>query len=404
MGKSLIILITLVCFSVGCNAQYFQQLSPKVSVGTNTNIETYFFAEKLAVEHIGNYVFDIKGVDYSHQPVVYFGYQHFKKYKDEPIIIRISELLQQTRDLLQDNGPILDHLLNQKDFPAKGPNYEDTATKIDPQVGEHPEVKLMLKELTDSLRSFYNYANVGSFLKANKTFYKGAVREIAKDMNADQYDYMEKWYGQVFPQYKLYISPSMPITPGEGNYRGFGPNIISPEGKMPSMVVSSSKMLVLQQRLTAYRQFGFDNREITTFITGHEIGHTFINPLLDRFKDKIQADSALYTKELSALLEDNNIRGWYVCVIEHLVRLGEIRTALAMKNPKEAERLRRIHIGEYKCILLPLLESRILKYEQNRATYPTFESYLPVLLNDLHSLTPSDINDQVIKYKNYPQK
>jgi hypothetical protein len=404
MKLSSIIFIALLCTGGLCQAQYRQQLSQKVAVGTSTNIETYFFAEKLAVEHIGNYVFDTKGVDYSHQPVVYFGFRHFSKYKDSPVIIRTAELLRQIRDLLHDNGPILDHLLNQRDFPAKGPRFPDVGTKTDPQVEEHPEVKPMLAELTDSLRKFYTYAAVGAFLKANAVFYKGAIKETVKDINPGTYPVMESWYGQQFPQYMLYISPAMPITPGEGNYRGFGPNILSPAGKIPSMVISSSKMLPLKSSLAAYLQFGYDSREITSFISGHEIGHTFVNPLLDKFKNQISADSTLFTKELAVLVEKNNFGAWYVCIIEHLVRLGEIRTAVAMNAPKEAERLRRLHIGEDKCILIPLLEVKIKDYEQNRVKYPTFESYLPALLSYIHSLTPGDINNQILKYKNYPQK
>ncbi|MGU3376549.1 DUF4932 domain-containing protein [Chryseobacterium sp. M5A1_1a] len=401
MERILITLSFLVCLTTLGKAQYMQKLSPKVQVGVNRNIETYFFAEKLAVEHIGNYVFDNNTVDYSHQPIVFFGFQHFKKYKDDPSILRIAELLRQIRDLLHDNGPILNHLLNQKDFPAEGQMYDGLQIKTDPQVEEHPQVKPMIKELTDSLRRFYTYADVGSFMKTNKAFYEGALREASKDIKPGSYQFMEKWYGQTFPSYMLYISPAMPITPGEDNYRGFGPNILTADGKIPSMVVSSSRMLPLQQSLTSYRHFGFDNPEVTSFITGHEIGHTFVNPLLDHFKDQIQADSALYTHELAALVEKNNIRGWYVCLIEHLVRLGEIRVALAMKDPKEAERLRRIHIGEYKCVLIPLLEIKIAEYEQNRIKYPTFESYLPKLLNYLSSLTPKEIDAQVLKYKNY---
>lgn len=402
--RSLIILIALLCTNVICKAQYQQQLSQKVSVGTNTNVETYFFAEKLAVEHIGNYVYNNRGVDYSHQPIVHFGFQHFTKYKNDPTIIRIAEILGQIRDLLHDNGPILDYLLNQQNFPAKGPRFLGVKTKIDPQVEEHPEVKPMLVELTDRLRAFYIHADVEAFLKTNKAFYNGAIKETVKNMRSGTYQYMEEWYGQQFPQYMLYISPAMPITPGEGNYRGFGPNMVSPEGKIPSMVMSSSKMLPLQSGLASYHHFGYDNPEVVSFLTNHEIAHTFVNPLLDKFKDQINADSVLFTKELAALVEKNNFGGWYVCVIEHLIRLGEIRIALAMKDPEEAERLRRLHIGDDKCVLIPLLEDKIKDYEKNRMMYPTFESYLPVMLSYLHSLTPADINKQVLQYKNYPQK
>lgn len=401
MKKCLLVITILLYLTISGRAQFYQKLSPKLSLGTSTNLETYFFVEKLAVEHIGNYVFDIQGVDYSHQPIVYFGFSHFKKFKDTPLVIRAAEILAQIRDTFHDNGPILDYLLNQTDFPGRGARFPGAANKGSAQLISNAEVGSLMIELTDSLRKFYTDAGVGKFLQANAAFYKGAISETAEDVNPIVYGELEKWYGQHFPQYMLNISPAMPLTPGEGNYRGFGPNITSPSGKIPSMVISSSQMIPLKSDLKSYREFGFKNRKITSLLAKHEIIHSFVNPLLDRFKPQIEADSALFTPEFAGLTSKAYINSWYICLVEHLVRLGEIRTALAMNNTAAAEQLRQLHIGEDKCVLIPLLEAQILDYEKNRDKYPTFESYLPVLLSYIHTLNPGDIHNQVLKYAHY---
>lgn len=74
------ILVVLFAISIGfpAFAQIKEKLSDRVTIGVSSNIETYFIAEKLAVEHIGNYVFSNKEVDYSHQPIVYFAQKHFQ--------------------------------------------------------------------------------------------------------------------------------------------------------------------------------------------------------------------------------------------------------------------------------------------------------------------------------------
>jgi len=390
----------LLLISYGMQAQLKVQLSPTVSIGISKNIETYFIVEKLAVERIDNFVFDIKGTDYSHQPMVYYAFKHFQRYKDEPAIVRSAAIIKQLRDSLHDNSPIMEHLLNQKDFPATGARFVHSDSKVhknDLNVGQ----QRLIAELTDSLRSFYLYADVAGFLKTNNQFYKGALNEAIKDIDKQSFGYMEKWFGHKFPGYQLYISPGMPITPGEDSYRGFGPQILSPKGKMPSMIVSSSKMVPLQKTLSSYRQYGFDNQPVTRFIFSHEILHSFVNPLLEKYTAQIKADSLLYTKSLKEILSPHYIGDWNVCVIEHLVRLGEIRVAIAMNDQTEAERLRRIHIYEYKCVLIPLLEQKIREYENDRGRYPTFESYLPNLVSYLYALTPEIIDDQIVKYRDY---
>ena len=398
--KTIFILFMLLICTYGASGQYKIALAKNASIGTSPNVETYFFVEKLAVEHINNYVFDIRGVDYSHQPIVHFVFKYFRSYQNDHIILRSAEILKQIRDALGDNGPILNHLLNQKDFPARGSRFAEAKL-----MDEAPETgnKLMplFKELTDSLRRFYIKANVAGFLKDNRAFYKGALGEMAKDIDRSTYSSIEKWYGNKFPYYELYISPAMPITPGEGNYRGFGPTILSPKGKIPSMVVSSSRMLSLEGNLLSYEKYGFDSRDVTQFLTVHEVSHAFVNPLLDKYKGQLMADSALFVKGLKDTLATKGIRNWYVCVIEHLVRLGEIRIAVSAGNKKEADRLRSLHIGEYNCVLLPLLEEKIMEYENNRRAYPTYERYVPELVKFLHTLTPEIVNDQLLKFANY---
>jgi hypothetical protein len=395
--KRLLVFIALAISASAAFAQYKVRLAENATIGVNPNIETYFFVEKLAVESIGNYVFDTKGVDYSHQPIVHFGFKHFQRYQNDPTIIRSTAIIKQVRDSLHDNGPILDYLLSQKEFPAKGNLFAADKKQLN-SASDFNDVTRLLIELTDSLRQFYLKANVADFLRHNGSFYQGALEEIASDIGKTSYPAIEKWYGKRFPRYELYISPAMPITPGEDNYRGYGPAILSPAGKVPSMVVSSSRMLKLQDSLPLYKQFGFDNREVTQFITIHEISHSFVNPLLEKYAKQIKGDSILYIKELKEVLAPHGINDWYVCVIEHVVRLGEIRIALSKGNKKEADRLRKLHIIEYNCVLIPLLEKKILEYEKNRVKYPTFESYLPVLIQFLHNLTPLIIKDQLLEY------
>lgn len=375
-------------------AQFSDQLSSKVSVRVSTNLETYFIAERLAVDHIDNFVFDSKGSDYKHEPIIYYGYNHFKPYLNKPVILGIAALIRQLRDIYHDNGPIMDYLVNQTEFPSRGILFKQISDDPD-----HPKVKGLLAELTDSLRKFYIQAGIGSYLKSNSRFYKGALKEVEKDIDISSFPAMETWYGNRFAQYRIYIVPGMPITAGDDNYRGYSPRINYKDSFIPAMVMSPDTMLTLQSSISAYNHFGFDNPKVTHLLTKHEMGHSFVNPSLAKYKLQIDRDSALYTPQLKKLLTPHYINDWYVTIIEHLVRLGEIRTAASMGELKEAERLRRVHIKEYGCILIPMLEIKIKEYESNRHRYPNYESFLPVLIAYFHSLTPELIDQQIKKYE-----
>jgi hypothetical protein len=237
---------------------------------------------------------------------------------------------------------------------------------------------------------------VGLFLKRNAFFYKGALAEARKHINPKAIPYMEKWYGEQFAGYELYLMPGMPITPGDDNYRAFGPTLVSPKGKVSVMVFSSSVQLPLLGSLKEYKHFGFDNADVTRFLTVHEIGHSFVNPVVKPMVDEIQHDTALFTSSLAKALEPSYIESWENCLIEHLVRLGEIRVAAAMGDEKEAMRLRKLHINGFKFALLPLLEKVIIGYENNRKKYPDFKSFLPEIFKTLHNLKPSDVDEMLL--------
>ncbi|QNF34429.1 DUF4932 domain-containing protein [Adhaeribacter swui] len=379
-------------------AQFTEKISENVTLSVNTNIETYFLAEKLAVEHIGNYVYSYNNVVFSHQPIVYYGLQEFMPWKDKPVILRIADILKQLRDQFHDNAPQLEYLLYRNQFPASGLRWPVPADLPVFDEEHHHEAKRLVLELADSLSSFYHQAKVGEFLQRNAFFYKGALAEAKKHINVKAIPYMEKWYGQKFAGYELYLMLGMPITPGEDNYRAFGPMLTSPKGKVSAMVFSSSVQLPLLPALKDYKAYGFDNKEVTQFLTVHEIGHSFVNPIVKSFPAEIIKDSALFTPALAKTLENSYIGSWETCVIEHLVRLGEIRVTKMVGDKTEVNRLRKLHIDEFHFVLLPLLEKKIAAYESNRSKYPDFKSFLPELFQTLHQLKPTDI-DALLKKK-----
>ena len=190
--------------------------------------------------------------------------------------------------------------------------------------------------------------------------------------------------------------PGMPISPGEDNYRAFGPTLKNGKRKIATMVFSTSVQLPLMSSLKHYEKFGFDNRNVIRLLTTHEFGHSFVNPYIENIASEIIRDTSLFTASLRKSLERSYISNWKECVTEHIVRLGEIRIAKLMGDTLEENRLREYHT-KLGFILLPLLEKKIKEYETNRLKFLTFARYLPNLYQTLHKLTPEDIDTLVEK-------
>ena len=379
------------------NALHAQQehfIAPKVTLTYHPNIETYFIAEKLAVQHIGNFIFSQKDSVYGHQPLLAEASKHFIQYVNTPCIIRIADILKYIRDNYHDDAEIIQYLLFQKPFPQKGEQYPFADSSIF-RTQQFPGTMPLIRELTDSLHSFYQFAHVADFIKDHQAYYDGALHEVKKDLRPDIFAFMEKFYGEQFYRYAMYIMPLMPITYGDDNYRAFGPTLHWPKGRAAVMVFSSSKMLPPGLPINTYTSFGFDNAEVTHLLTVHEFGHSFVNPHLNELKDIIARDTALFTPALQKALEPAYIGDWFSCVVEHIVRLGEIRVAESMHDATEANRLRSVHVKQARFVLIPLLEEKIKVYEANRKQYPDFNSFLPELLKVFHELTPEKVDGLV---------
>jgi hypothetical protein len=63
-----------------------------------------------------------------------------------------------------------------------------------------------------------------------------------------------------------------------------------------------------------------------------------------------------------------------------------------MGEEKEEQRVRKMHVSEFRFILLPLLEKKISEYENNRTLYQNFKSFLPQIFKTFHELTPADVD------------
>ena len=234
-----------------------------------------------------------------------------------------------------------------------------------------------------ALNDFYRDADVETFFEKHRAVYDGVLDEVRKNLPPKDFaETMESYYGEEKAGFMLIPSPLM------YDGFGFGHQVETKEG-MRVLNVFGPKVRIETMTDSV---FGFDDAEGIERVSVHEFGHSFVNPLVDLPENRKIVDSYVHLFEpVRGAMSRSGYRTWEVTVKELIVRLGEVRIALAMGDEERANRIRDYQINERKFIYLPILEESIRVYEQNRDRYPSLADYFPVLLDAFGNVDLSKI-------------
>jgi hypothetical protein len=381
------LLFFTLCFS--------QKKTSKFSVSYHKNIDTYFLAEILSAEHRKSNrdfeLFKIKECS-TYQPIVKQAlnkYGHLKNSKIALLTAKINDTLLQKYGI--GNDAMMKPLLYHKEFPLKGWNeayaFEgNTLTKA-----QNEEVTSLITNYITELEHFFDQEKIGDFFKENKAFYEGGIAEYERQIPPNFTSAMEQFYGEKFQKYIVLISPMMmwPIDDNEG--RGIGTDVKDKSGNKSIYEIASPFM-----RVQKPGQFGYDNQFQARFLTVHEFGHSFVNKEVYRYKDQLGKFKDLFEKSnlKEIMTKTSGVADYQTCVVEHLVRLGEIQTAKIQHDDKRAKKLEEYHLKNY-FIFLPQLEEKIKEYNANRAQYKTFGDFVPELIKVFENTNVEFINQEL---------
>jgi hypothetical protein len=241
--------------------------------------------------------------------------------------------------------------------------------------------KKKLLSFHQSLSDFSIKSKFTDFYKTNIPFYETIVDNVYNDlMDLKLTEALDRYYGMEVNSYNIIIAPMLhnggygpSVEADNGLYDIFG--IIGPEGTKE------------------------DRNEIVPIFSGetisnlvwHEFSHSFVNPTTDKYDDEINKYKKLYTK-ISSEMSAQAYIDWKSCVNEHIVRavttrltylnLGQDAGDAALAN----ERSRGFYYIDALC-------ESLKQYENNRDTYPTFESYYPQLIEVFKVLFDQDLPD-----------
>ncbi len=383
---------------LSCETKIKKEQTNKFDTSFNENVETYFLAEILAIEHRTKNkqweVYKLKTCK-EYQPIAAKALADYRDLSTHNIAIETARLNDTLVSFGYGNDLMMGILLEQPEFKlSKKPNkfkFSHTYLENDKKI----RLEKIISDYLNSLYSFYQTENIGEFYERNAAFYQGAINEVKSHIPDGFTDAMETYYGDSREKYIALVSPMMiwPIEENEG--RGIGATVERDNKKIVYEVMSPYVQVPVISTKKDYDQFGFDYQQRARTLTVHEFGHSFINSELEPYQEQIENSSYLFTEQLNKEMESKGIQNWNVYVIESFVRLGEIRVAEIQNDKERANNLRNYHTNKEHFIFLSQLEDKIIEFENNREKYPMWKDFIPELLKVFEQNTTDFVNEKL---------
>ncbi len=370
----------------------------KFRVSYNQTIETYFLAELLAVPYRKtnsqweNYKLNTCR---AYQPMVNIALERYNAPENQGFARATARFCDTLVFYNYGNDIIMPILMQLPEFGTgqKPGSFEwPESISVDPK--QKQELKSIIADYLLQLHDFYEIRQLQNFYRAHADFYQGAIRELESHIPKGFTRAMEDYYGEERVEYVAIVSP-MEIWPiEEHEARGIAAPVTT-NGQTVVYEIMSPYVEVPVQDTGKYQQYGYDYEYTARFLTVHEFSHSFVNPVLSQYKERIDSSAYLFTDPLREKMATKGVGNWWGFVVESCVRLGEIRIAALQGDEEREQKLREYHTEQEGFIFLPELEAKILKYEARREEYPQWKDFFPELLQVFESSDTATVNSRV---------
>lgn len=309
MIKHLVLLLSLAMLT-SCKTAHISE--PKFKVGFHQNTETYFLAELLAVPYRKtNTQWETYKINTckAYQPMVAMALEQFQNPKTEAFAKHTAEFSDALVGYGYGNDIMMPILLQIPEFSTgKAPeDFEMMELQLTDE--QKAALKLKISAYLQTLYQFYKEEEVGKFFETHSGFYDGAIEELRKLIPPNFTDAMERYYGDTRKQYVALVSP-MEIWPIEENEaRGISATVTR-DGKQTVYEVMSPYVEVPVNATHTYDHYGFDFERTATFLTVHEFSHSFVNAPLERYRERIEQSSYLFTDDLKEKMASKGVGNW----------------------------------------------------------------------------------------------
>lgn len=248
------------------------------------------------------------------------------------------------------------------------PEFKKIKSRADNSGLTYPKEKeYLLKKFRKELILFHQDSLVQKYLREVTPLNKKVISQVKSSSSINQLtSYLEEYYGKNFGSYHLIISPLL-------HSGGFNAEMINDKGEKEIYALIGPN-----GEIDFIPYFDKDYLEMDLII--HEFGHSFVNPLIEKYNDEVESLKTKYfTEKLKKDAKSQGYSEWKYVFNELLLRATTIRIAEQNFGKEKAEKL----LNYEKSVGFSLVENivEILKeYDLNRDKYDVFDKFYPTLI------------------------
>ncbi|MCL2652000.1 MAG: DUF4932 domain-containing protein [Candidatus Azobacteroides sp.] len=227
-----------------------------------------------------------------------------------------------------------------------------------------------LEQYRKSIKHFAEISNFETFWNSKIPFYNQILDlSVAEIGDRDLVKDLEDYFNETNESYNVVISPSF--------IGGFAHTLTDADGK---------KMLYSCNTTTGTKEdIPYLHGNSSLDLVWHEFGHAFVNPLTDKYFDKVGALNKLF-EPIRENMANQAYGRWGSCVNEHVIRAINVRLFELHLGSQEAKNLLQQELRSRFIYIEPLVE-KLKDFEVQRDNNNvTFTEFYPELLNVLDSL------------------
>ena len=232
-----------------------------------------------------------------------------------------------------------------------------------------PLQRMFIKPLDD----FYVESRFHEFFESNREMYEKSEQNIRAI--SDKIDY--PWFGKFYGNDNLENFRLVLCLTSETN--GYGPTCRYKDGREEFYAILGDSGPDVKNNVEAFIPF-----------LVHEFNHSYCNPLIDKHIDELKPAADRLFQLVEKKMTEQAYSLSTIMLYEYLVRACEIQ--YLQQHDKQAEAKQRIEL--YKnlgFVWLEELVDAINRYEKERETYPTLESFMPQIVKLQNEITDEHI-------------